>query len=271
MSTNLASISISASKQMPRTLQLFVDLIKRELETRYKNTHLGLLWFILHPLLVASSLIAIKVFFSHEFGIDKVSLIDFYLLLILWLFFVMSAQNSIDSLTRNPKFISNLKLPVCLVPLSVTVVSFIATLVNIVFYYFALFFLEKKLLPYFFELMSVIFVYFIFVSSFCIIFAFLQTFIPDLRLIFPHFVRLGLVWLPIFYDLSFIPENLRMFYKNIPFVWVILRTKEMFCSGTGYAISSSLNMILLSLLFFFLIVLTIQKLEQIASGMRTAN
>lgn len=261
MSTNLVSISISATRWIPRTLELFTELVKRELETRYKNTLLGIFWFALHPLLIASSFIAIRVFFSHKFEIGKISLIDFYLLLILWLFFVMSAQNSIDCLTRNPQFISNLKFPTFLVPLSVVVVSFIATLVNIIVYYSALFFCEKKLLPHFIEFIPVLFVSFIFVSSFCIIFAFLQKLIPDLRLIFPFFVRLGMVWLPIFYDLSFVPEDLRMFYKNIPFVWAILRTREIFSGDICDTISGSFNMILLSLIFFILIVPTIKTLE----------
>ncbi|GEM_PF-6398961 len=269
MNTNI--ISVSARRWIPRTLELFIELVKRELETRYKNTLLGISWFVLHPLLIASSFIGVRVFFSHKFEVGQISLIDFYLLLILWLFFVMSAQNSIDCLTRNPKFISNLKLPVFLVPLSVVVVYFIVTLVNVIVYYSLLFLFEKKLFSHFIEFLPVLLVCFIFVSSFCIIFAFLQKFIPDLRLIFPFFVRLSLVGLPIFYNLSFIPEDVRTFYKNIPFVWAILRTREMFSGDIYDSISGSFNMILLSLILFVLIVSAIQKLEQLAARIRVTD
>lgn len=264
MNTSTASISITTTKWIPKIFELFVELVKIELKTRYKNTLLGVYWFALYPSLIAASFIAIRVIFFHKFEIGKISLIDFYLLLILWIFFVMSAQNSIDCFTRNPKFISNLKLPVFLVPLSIVVVYFMATLVNVMFYFMILCFFKKKLFPHFIEFIPVLFVSFIFVSSLCIVFAFLQKFLPDLRLIFPYLTRLGLVWLPIFYDLNFIPESIRAFYKNIPFVWAILRTREMFSGNIYASISSSLNMVLFSLILFILIVYIVRKLEHYA-------
>lgn len=254
-------VSISTQKSLPGAFDYFIKLVKSELKTRYKNTHIGMFWFVLHPMLIASSIVIIRIIFLHGYKVETTSLLGFYLLLILWLFFVMSAQYSVCCL-NNHSFISNLKLPVFFVPLSIVVVSFIATLVNVIVFYFISFFIEKKLFIHFLELIPVLLVSFFFVASLCIIFSFLQRFIPDLKLIFPYFVRMGLIWLPIFYNLNFIPENIRTYYKNIPFVWVILRTKEIFSNEIYGAITNSFNMIFLSLLLFALIIFVVQKLEQ---------
>ncbi|MBI1858445.1 MAG: ABC transporter permease [Candidatus Melainabacteria bacterium] len=261
-----STVSISIIKKMSLHFALFIELLKKELKTRYRDTLLGKLWFLLHPFMIAIALVLAKFFLMNQHEVGNVSLTNFYLLLVFWLFFVMSVQYSISSISIEHNLIPNFRFPLFFLPLAIVFSIFVTTLINIIFYFGFLFCLGKPLLGYIIGLIPVCLVALIFVSTVSILFAFVQKFLPDLRLIAPFFVRLGLVWLPIFYDLNLIPDEIKSFYKNIPFVWVILKSKEVFTESISYSIAEPAYMILYSTVLFFTALMIVIGLEKYIVG-----
>lgn len=103
-----------------RYRELFSSLFRRDLRAKYKGSALGLLWTLLHPLV----LMAVYLFvFSFLWRVAEVGSGDYWLFLLCalpaWVFFATAVQASSRSLLENANLIRKVRFPRQLVPLSI--------------------------------------------------------------------------------------------------------------------------------------------------------
>jgi len=119
-----------------RYRELFLSLFRRDLRAKYKGSVLGLLWTLLHPLV----LMAVYLFvFSFLWRVAEVGSGDYWLFLLCalpaWVFFATAVQASSRSLLENANLIRKVRFPRQLVPLSIVgtnLVSFGVMLVVVI-------------------------------------------------------------------------------------------------------------------------------------------
>jgi lipopolysaccharide transport system permease protein len=115
-----------------RYRELFGNLFRRDLQTRYKGSALGVVWSLLNPLILMGIYVLVfSLLWKAAAGIQHYAL---YLLvgLALWLFFSSSLTTGARSMVDSAALVKKMRFPRQLVPLSVVatqLVTFAAMLV----------------------------------------------------------------------------------------------------------------------------------------------
>jgi len=113
-----------------RYRELFGNLFRRDLQTRYKGSALGVLWSLINPLVLMGIYVLV---FSLLWKVAQMDHYALYLLvgLTVWLFFSTSLTTASRSLLDSAALIRKVRFPRQLVPLSVVatqLVTFVAML-----------------------------------------------------------------------------------------------------------------------------------------------
>src|SRR5581483_6881554 len=122
----VAVTAVSIYADLYRYRELFGNLFRRDLQTRYKGSALGVLWSLVNPLVLMGIYVLVfsllwKVRFEHgDYAL--------YLLvgLTVWLFFSTSLTTASRSLLDSAALIRKVRFPRQLVPLSVVATQLVA-------------------------------------------------------------------------------------------------------------------------------------------------
>ncbi len=110
---------------------LFSQLVSRELRRKYKGTSLGLLWYLINPLVLMA---AYTLMFGHVFKLQSIPDYPIFLMvgLIVWTFFQQSLLAASDSLIDQGSLVRKTRFPRQTIPAStvtVQLITFLAILV----------------------------------------------------------------------------------------------------------------------------------------------
>jgi lipopolysaccharide transport system permease protein len=110
--------TVSIYADLYRYRELFANLFRRDLQTRYKGSALGVLWSLINPLVLMGIYVLI---FSLLWKVAQVPHYALYLLvgLVVWLFFSTSLTSASHSLVASAPLVKRVRFPRQLVPLSV--------------------------------------------------------------------------------------------------------------------------------------------------------
>jgi len=192
---------------------LMISLTKKEIKIKYKSALLGWLWSLLNPLLL-------MLVFSFVFTlIIKIEIDNFpvFLLsaLLPWFFLNFSLNASVTSIIDNASLIKKAYFPYEVIPLSIVSANLFNFLISqLLLFVFLVYF---RLFPNsaWFYLPLIIILQTIFVAGICLAAAALHTLYRDVKYIVELIMLVWFYATPIFYPLSFVPENIRgFFYLN---------------------------------------------------------
>src|SRR5581483_4703809 len=124
----VAVTAVSIYGDLYRYRELFGNLFRRDLQTRYKGSVLGVAWSLVNPLVLMGIYVLV---FSLLWKVAQVRHYALYLLvgLAVWLFFSASLPSASRSLVDSAALIRKVRFPRQLVPLSVVatqLVTFVA-------------------------------------------------------------------------------------------------------------------------------------------------
>jgi ABC-type polysaccharide/polyol phosphate export permease len=110
---------------------LFAQLVRRELRRKYKGSSLGVLWYLVNPLVLMG---AYTLMFGHVFKLQKFSDFPIFLMigLMAWTFFAQSLLFAAESLIEQGSIVRRARFPRETIPaaaVTVQVVTFAAILV----------------------------------------------------------------------------------------------------------------------------------------------
>jgi ABC-type polysaccharide/polyol phosphate export permease len=219
------------------------------LKTRYRNTSLGFLWVILNPILIYGAQ-------SYAFGrilhID-VSHYNLFLVtgLIPWIFITQSIDMTTSAILVSAPMLKSLPIhPVVLVIASVldNLINFLAaffilliplyvnsgfTLTNLLFY------------PIPFLLLTIA------VCCLSFLLAMLQVFFRDSRYVVSLFLSISFFTTPLFYPITFVPEDLRwivnynfIYYFIRPFRFIFSEDLSVFWNDAAIAVVADIALIM---------------------------
>ena len=110
---------------------LFSQLVRRELRRKYKGTSLGILWYVINPLVLMG---AYTLMFGHVFKLQNFSDFPIFLMvgLMAWTFFQQSLLAAADSLIEQGSIVRRARFPRETIPaaaVTVQLVTFVTILV----------------------------------------------------------------------------------------------------------------------------------------------
>jgi lipopolysaccharide transport system permease protein len=248
-------------KQIWEFRDLLILFIRRDIVTKYKQTILGPLWFIIQPIL--TTLMYLLVFGRiANIPTDNVPPILFYLSgIVAWTYFSVCLNSTASTFITNAGIFGKVHFPRLVVPLSIVISNIIQFLIQlgllliaIGIYYFKgvsfTFTYNLFLVPFLILLMALLGL------GFGIIISSLTTKYRDLSNLMGFGIQLWMYATPIIYPLSVIPDKYKIFILANPLTAIIITFKSALL-GTqsvsyGYLLYSSV--FTLAILFFGIII-----------------
>jgi lipopolysaccharide transport system permease protein len=237
--------------------ELFWILALREVQLRYRQTILGVIWVILQPLLTTA-------IFTVVFGIlmktqsDNVNYVLFaFVGLLPWSVFSQSLQRAGISLTREINLITKIFFPRIIIPIASaasTLVDFLVSLaimaILMVIYqvHLSINILTLPVLLLFSMLLSI---------GVGIIFAALNVYYRDFTYVLPFLIQVWMYASPLAYSSKLIPPSWTWVYDLNPLVgiinafrWAILGTTDFPVKSLIYSITASIVILIIGLALF---------------------
>ena len=193
---------------------LLEQLVKRNFNTKYRQSVLGVLWSFLNPLMTMAVQYLV---FSQLFRSD-ISHFPVYLLsgIILFSFFNECATLGMDSIVLNGPLISKVAMPKIIFPLSRSISSLISLGISLVPLLGAMLLSGTPLTPALILMPAAAVMTFCFALGVSLILATLNVFFRDTRFLWSV---AGLLWTyatPIFYPISIIPAAWQPLFRFNP-------------------------------------------------------
>jgi ABC-2 type transport system permease protein len=229
---------------------LLVELIKREIKARYKQSILGYAWVVLVPLL---NLVVLSLVFSYFIRIQTGNIpyaVYLFVGLVPWTFMSNSIAMATSSLVSNSSLITKITLPRMVFPFSVIfskIIDFLLSLA-ILFIFLIAYGIGFKTTLIFLPL--VFMVQLILVVGISLILSAVNVFFRDVENILGVFLMLWMYLTPIVYPPELVPDRFRRLFSLNPMVGIINSYRNIILYGVLPPISSFLYSLLFSLAIF---------------------
>lgn len=201
-------------KSIFRYTFLLEQLVKRNFNTKYRQSVLGVLWSFLNPLMTMAVQYLV---FSQLFRSD-ISHFPVYLLtgIILFSFFNECATLGMDSIVLNGPLITKVAMPKLIYPLSRSISSFISLVISLVPLLGAMLLSGTPLTPALLLIPAAIVLLFLFSLGMSLILCTLNVFFRDTRFLWSVVSLLWTYATPIFYPISIIPAAWQPIFRLNP-------------------------------------------------------
>jgi ABC-2 type transport system permease protein len=198
---------------------LLYELVHRDLTVRYKRSAFGILWTMLHPLLL---MLIFLVVFSTLFRFQTPHYETYFLSeYIAWNFFAQTTTNAMVSLSWNGPLMKRVPVP----PSIFTLSSTISGLVNLVFALVVLFVVMliagTPLRPTLILLPVSLLIVGVFTFGVSLALSAVAVFFADLREVYQAAIPALMYLTPIAYPLAIVPERYRWLFKINPLVYIL--------------------------------------------------
>ncbi len=193
---------IESVKEIWQFRPLIIELVRRDLKLRYKNSVGGILWSMLNPLMQIFSITLLLRFISSR-PIPNGS--AYLFILFLWNFFATCLIESCTSVLSNAVLVRKVYFPRAILPISILLSNLfhfgIAFLFTII-YFFALGTYPPHLNASFLLIFPTVFFMSCLALGLGFVVAYLNVFYEDVRFIVTVFMQLMLYALPVFYTVE---------------------------------------------------------------------
>jgi len=212
--------------------ELVRNLVIRDIKLRYRNSVLGFIWCLGNPLLMMAV-------FTVVFTILMPTNIPNYPVFILcallpWNYFNTSIMGAIDSIVGNAHLIKKVYFPREVLPLSIVLANLVNFLLALIVLFAMLFALRVHLTPWALYLPLIIIIQTIFTLGLALIFATLNVFYRDTKIIMEVGMLAWFFLTPIFYRIEdLVPQYARLMYWVNPMASFISWYRIVLYHGTS--------------------------------------
>lgn len=232
--------------------ELFYILSWRDLNVRYKQTIIGVLWAVIRPLI---TLVIFSFVFGYIANLASDEETPYFIVvfsgLLPWQFFSNAVNESSRSLIGNERLITKVYFPRIIIPCSTILVSFIDFLIALIIL-LLLTLLVSAFPSWPILLLPVVFIVLLTLSlGLGFILAALNAKYRDFRYVIPFVLQIGLYLSPIGFKSSLVPEKWYFLYMLNPMVGIIEAFRWMFLEH--HISDFPRNSFLVSLVFAFII------------------
>jgi ABC-type polysaccharide/polyol phosphate export permease len=187
------------------------NLVIRDIKLRYRNSVLGFIWCLGNPLLMMA---VFTVVFTILMPTDIPKYPIFILCALLpWNYFNTAIMGSIDSIVGNAHLIKKVYFPREVLPLSIVLANLVNFLLALIVLFAMLFAFRVRLTPWALYLPLIILIQTIFTLGLALIFATLNVFYRDTKIIMEVGMLAWFFLTPVFYRIEdLVPQYARLMY-----------------------------------------------------------
>jgi lipopolysaccharide transport system permease protein len=213
-----------------RNRSLIKQLIKREMFARYQETHLGMVWAILEPLLMLTvyTVVFYLIFNRHWRSADE-SILEFAVILfsglIVFNAFREVVNNSPKLILRNINYVKKVVFPLEILPVVSVFTTALRFIINI-FLLLACLIIGFDVHAQILYMPVVLFPYFIMLFGASMFLSSLGVYLRDIGQVMGMLVTAVLFLSAVFYPVSSVPENYRIFFYVNPVAFSIEQFRE---------------------------------------------
>ncbi len=229
---------------------LFIELIKKDIKLKYRNSFLGVLWSMLNPLLM---MIVLSIVFSSLFN-RHIENFPVYVLSgrLIYQFFSESTSFAMDSIVINSQLIRKVYVPKYLFTISRICSSFITTLIAIV--PLVLVMLVTKVQFYWTNFFVVVPLIILLILSMGVglLLATINVFFRDMKHLYSIVLTVIMYLTPIFYPAEIIPEKYKVLVELNPLFNIVGMFRGILMDGNIPAFQSIFNSLIYSMIVMLL-------------------
>jgi lipopolysaccharide transport system permease protein len=208
---------------------LLRNLVWAELTARYRTTILGVLWFVLNPIL---SMVILIVIFKVFVNLDIPNYPVFVLSALLpWTFFQMALTNASGSIPRSSSLVKKVRIPRSFIPLSAILASLIHFVISFVVLFILMAAESTRFTPFVLCLPVVIAFQMCFVVGLGVMMACLNVIYRDVEFILDPLLRAMFYFTPIIYPLSWVPRRFLNWYLLNPMSGIVEIYRQTLTAG----------------------------------------
>lgn len=208
---------------------LLSNLVRSELTARYKTTTLGILWFILNPIL---TMLILVIVFQRLIRLDIENYPIFVLSALLpWTFFQMSLSHAATAIPRAAGLVKRVRVPRAFIPLSAVLASLVHFLISLVLLLVWMAVLGAPFTRHLLLLPVLIAVQLVFVSGAALLVSSLAVPYRDVEYALEPALRVLFYLTPTFYPLSYVPPRWLDWYLLNPMAGIVESYRQTILHG----------------------------------------
>ena len=208
---------------------LLRNLIWAELTARYKTTALGILWFIVNPIVMMGILVIV---FGNMVHLSIPNYPAFVLCALLpWTFFQTAISNAAGSLSRALGLVKRVRIPREFIPLSALIAALVHFLISLGLLFVIMWFTRVRVSPFVFLLPVIVTIQMVFLVGACLLVASLNVLYRDLEHILAPALQALFYFTPTFYPLSYVPKQWLRWYLVNPMAGIIELYRNVLVAG----------------------------------------
>lgn len=220
---------MTAATQLRGRLDLLRNLVRAELTARYKTTTLGVLWFVLNPIL---TMLIMVVVFKKLIRLDIPNYPVFVLAALLpWTFFQMGLVNASSSIPRSSGLVKRVRIPRILIPLSAVLASLAHFLISLIVLFLLIAMTGVPLTRNVLWLPVLIAIELAFILGVGLLMASLNVFYRDVEYVLDPLLRVLFYLTPSFYPLSYVPAAWLHWYLLNPMAGIVESYRQTLLMG----------------------------------------
>lgn len=229
-------------KEIYNYREMLINIVRKDLRTRYKGSFLGFLWTFVNPLL---QLVVYSIIFSTvmSINIEKYPMFLFVALLP-WIFFSNTLLVGTNTIISNKDLVKKIYFPREILPIAVTTSGLMNLLFGFVIVFPCLILFKIQLTSALIYLPIVILVAYIMSLAFAILLSCLNVYFRDLEHIMGIIMMGWFYFTPIVYPIEMIPQKYFKYFFLNPEATVIASFRDILFYGKA----PSLKLLSLSLL-----------------------
>ncbi len=236
-------------------MDLLRNLVWAELTARYKTTALGILWFVLNPVL---SMVIMIVVFRLFIDLNIPNYPVFVLSALLpWTFFQMGLSNASGSIPRSSSLVKKVLIPRAFIPMAAIVASLVHFLISLSVLFLLMAATRAPFTLYILWLPAVIVLQMFFLAGAGLLTASLNVFYRDIEYVMDPLMRAMFYLTPSFYPLSWVPKRFLTLYLLNPMAGIIEIYRQTLTEGAfpglkllGITSVASLAMLIVGVIVF---------------------
>ncbi len=236
---------------------LLNQLIKRDIEIKYRKSVFGIFWSFLEPLL---TMIVLTIIFSTIFRGWGIENYPVYLLTgrLIFTFFSSGSNAAMRSIRGNAGILKTIYIPKYIYPLSVIAANYITFILSLVVLFLVMLATNVDFTIYMIFAALPLIALLIFTIGVGLFLATISVFFRDLEYLYGVFLTLLMFSTPIFYPPEIVPESFRFIQTYNPIYAVINCCRVVFLEGRLYdpmqmlfAMVSGIVALLIGLIVFY--------------------
>lgn len=242
--------------------ELLINLAKREITVRYKQSILGYAWVIINPLF---QILVISFVFSTFLRVPPVGvpfIIFISVALLPWTFFSTSVTSSTNSLVNNSTLITKIYFPREILIYSTILAKMVDFALSLVILVGLIIFFQIPINLYIIWVPIILLIQIVFTTGISLILSALNLFYRDIQYILTLILTLWFYVTPIAYPTEVIPEKFKLIFSLNPMAVIVNAYREVIIGQGNPNINSLMIALITSIAIFIFSFIIFKKLEK---------